>query len=41
MHRVAVLFNKYGSAGAQVDAQVQRKRGLALARPAGVLRKKK
>jgi hypothetical protein len=34
--RQAVLFNECGSAEAQVNAQVEKKCGLALARPAGV-----
>jgi ribulose-5-phosphate 4-epimerase/fuculose-1-phosphate aldolase len=41
MHRVAVLNKKYGSAGAPINAPVAKKRGLALARPAGVKNTKK
>jgi hypothetical protein len=36
MHREAVFNNEYGHAEAQVNAQVERKRGLALASPVGV-----
>jgi hypothetical protein len=36
LHSAAVLVHKCGSAGAQVNAPVAKKCGLALARPVGV-----